>query len=99
MCTPESSPLQPSLPLRAEPSTLAASAAQSVGIAQEAFAKQPFWELFEMPCARDCTPWLACRDVASRGGEFVIHGVRVRGTPERRPFTMRFRYVTLRSAG
>lgn len=65
--------------------------AEKVGVPQEEFAKQLFWDLFDMPSARDGTPWLACRDVASRGGEFVIHGVRVRGAPERGPFTMRFR--------
>ena len=62
-----------------------------MGVSQDQFAERPFWELFEMPAARDGTPWSACRDVASRGGEFVIHGVRARGKPERGTFTMRFR--------
>ena len=52
---------------------------------------RPFWEIFEMPVARDDTPWQACRKAASRGSEFVIHGVHVRGAPEHGSFTMRFR--------
>ena len=51
----------------------------------------PFWDLFEMPFAEAERPWEACQDVASRGGEFVIHGVRVAGKYERGSFTMRFR--------
>ncbi len=35
------------------------------------------------------------QDVASRGGEFVIHGVRVAGKYERGSFTMRFRCVSM----
>ena len=35
----------------------------------------------------------SAQDVASRGGEFVIHGVRVAGKNERGSFTMRFRWV------
>ena len=58
---------------------------------QERFVTTPFWELFEMPFAEGARPWEACRDVASRGGEFVVHGVRVAGKYERGSFTMRFR--------
>ena len=54
---------------------------------------RPFWECFEMPGASDGTLWQACKEVASRGGEFVIHGVHVRGAPERGSLTMRFRCV------
>ena len=58
---------------------------------QDRFVATPFWELFEMPFAEGAKPWEACRDVASRGGEFVVHGVRVAGKYERGSFTMRFR--------
>ena len=58
---------------------------------QERFVATPFWELFEMPFAEGARPWEACQDVSSRGGEFVVHGVRVAGKYERGSFTMRFR--------
>lgn len=53
---------------------------------------RPFWDIFEMPAAQDDTPWQACQEVASRGGEFFIHGVHVRNAPEQGPFSMRFRW-------
>ena len=59
---------------------------------QDRFGSTPFWELFEMPFAEGARPWEACQDVASRGGEFVVHGVRVAGKNERGSFTMRFRH-------
>ena len=65
--------------------------AQDADLNQERFVSTPFWELFEMPFAEGARPWEACQDVASRGGEFVIHGVRVVGKYERGSFTMRFR--------
>jgi hypothetical protein len=71
--------------------TPAVRPSQEADVTQDRFVTTPFWELFEMPFAEGARPWEACRDVASRGGEFVVHGVRVAGKYERGSFTMRFR--------
>lgn len=64
---------------------------QVTGIRQAAALERPLWELFLRPFGDESDAWLAAREVAARGDEFIVRACRVADAPELGTFSLQFR--------
>jgi len=64
------------------------------GTGPAAALEKPLWELFRRPFDDESTAWLAAREVAARGDEFIVRACRVAGEPELGTFSLQFRYMS-----